>query len=64
MAHVVKGSVHGADEYGEDLVVVVLDPGEAKALTEALRFCAVDGDLPVGLSGLAEAMYEAVGGAS
>ena len=64
MAHVVTGSVHGADEYGEQLVLIVLDPGEAVELTALLG--AVDrGDLvDAGLSGLAEAMYEAVGGAS
>jgi hypothetical protein len=64
MAHVVRGSVHGADEYGEDLVLIVLDPGEAVELTALLG--AVDrGDLvDAGLSGLAEAMYEAVGGAA
>jgi len=38
---------------------IVLDADESEALLEALRFCAVDGDLPLELTEL----FDALGGA-
>ena len=41
---------------GNNLTIIVLNNGEASALAEALRFCAVDGDLPNELDELTNAM--------
>ena len=64
MAHVVRGTVHGADEYGEQLVFVVLHPDEADELVALLGVVDERDLVAAGLVGLAEAMYEAVGGVS
>ena len=42
-----------AKEKDGGLVVIVMNSDEADALSEALRFCAVDGDLPRELGPLA-----------
>ncbi len=42
-----------AKEKDGGLVVVIMNRDEADALSEALRFCAVDGDLPRELGPLA-----------